>query len=139
MFVPILWIKSGIFISTIWPAFVAAATLETAELANPAASAADSVENIDARLVSVLKRKLPGETTVMKLDRVPEWLQTLTQRIVRDNIPHKYVRDKDWGKTAERWDGIQIRRKGPLRLTTKRKWKEVKHGTWKRYEIRQIT
>lgn len=89
-------------------------------------------------LVSIMKRKLPAGDETFAVKDAPEWFQDLMQRIVRENVPDKYVHEKDWGTTDRRWDGIQIKRRGPLRLTTKRKWKEVNHGTWKRYEITQI-
>ena len=61
----------------------------------------------------------------------------MMQRIVRENVPDKYVHDKDWGKTDRRWDGLKIRREG-LKISTKRRWKQVNHGTWRRYEITQV-
>ena len=61
------------------------------------------------------------------------------QRIVRENVPDKYVQEKDWGKTDRRWDGLHVKRRGTLNWSTKRKWKEVNHGTWKRYEVTQIS
>lgn len=94
-----------------------------------------SVPSSPDRLVSVLKRRLP--TGKVELSQAPEWFQTMVQHIVRENVPHKYVRDKDWGMTERRWNGIRVRRNG-FRISTKRKWKDVNHGTWKRYEITQI-
>ncbi len=61
----------------------------------------------------------------------------MMQRIVRENVPDKYVQDKDWGKKGRRWDGLKIRRDG-LKISTKRRWKQVNHGTWRRYEITQV-
>jgi hypothetical protein len=67
----------------------------------------------------------------------PEWFQAMVRRIVRENVPDRYVVDKDWGKTDRRWDGLKIRREG-FQIRTNRRWKEVNHGTWRRYEIIQI-
>lgn len=92
----------------------------------------------ESELVSILKRNMPSENETIEMKDAPEWFQNMMQRIVRDNIPDKYVQDKDWGKTEKRWDGLQLRRRGFLRLSTKRRWKEVNHGVWKRYEIHQI-
>ena len=89
----------------------------------------------ERRLVSILKQNLPEADGSMQVKDAPEWFQNMIQRIVRENVPEKYVHDKDWGKTDRRWDGLDIKTKGPFRLTTKRKWKEVNHGTWRRYEI----
>ena len=107
------------------------------ELATPRTVAPPKLES-DPKLVSILKQNLPQKDQTMRIGDAPEWFQTMMQRIVRENIPQKYVRDKDWGLTAKRWDGLQVKRKGPLRITTKRKWKEVNHGAWKRYEVSQI-
>ena len=90
-----------------------------------------------SQLVSILKRKLPADQTLPVQD-APEWFQQLMQRIVRENVPDKYVQEKDWGKTDRRWDGLRVKRRGTLQWSTKRKWKEVNHGTWKRYEVTQI-
>ena len=90
------------------------------------------------KLTSILKRNLPAAQQTVPVRDAPEWFQQLMQRVVRDNVPDKYVRDKDWGHTARRWDGVKIRRRGVLDWSTKRRWKEVNHGTWKRYEITQI-
>jgi hypothetical protein len=91
----------------------------------------------ERELVSVLKQKMPNANETLQMQDAPEWFQNMMQSIVRENVPDKYVQDKDWGKTDKRWDGLQVRRKGSFRLTTKRRWKEVNHGAWKRYEITQ--
>ena len=91
-----------------------------------------------AELVSILKRKLPPQNETFEVKDAPEWFQTMMQRIVRENVPQKYVQDKDWGKTERRWAGVKVQRKGVLDWHTKRQWKEVNDGTWKRYEVTQI-
>ena len=48
--------------------------------------------------------------------------------------PHQYEGDKNWGKTKSVWAGVRVRREG-LRITTKRKWKDVKHGLQTRYRV----
>ncbi len=58
----------------------------------------------------------------------------LITRIVTDNIPHEYEEKKDWGKTTEIWAGVKIWREG-LRIETKRRKKEVKHGKWRLYRV----
>ncbi len=89
-------------------------------------------------LVSILKRKLPRQNQTIQVKDAPEWFQTMMQRIVRENVPQKYVQDKDWGKTEKRWAGVKVQRKGMMNWYTKRQWKDVNHGTWKRYEVTQI-
>ena len=88
-----------------------------------------------SEVISVL-RQLPTRLAFTPKD-APEWVQSMVQRIVRESVPDKYVRDKDWGMTDRRWDGLKVRREG-LRISTKRRWKEVNHGTWRRYEISQV-
>lgn len=110
------------------------------QLANPAETVTNATTTLPSagHLVSILKQNLPAPEGSMQMKDAPEWFQNMIQRIVRENVPEKYVHDKDWGKTDRRWDGLDITSKGPLRLTTKRKWKEVNHGTWRRYEISPV-
>ena len=61
-------------------------------------------------------------------------LSELLTQLGRTHIPNRFVEDKDWGETKERWDGLHVQLKG-LQLKTKRRKKEVNHGTWKRYEV----
>ena len=61
-------------------------------------------------------------------------LNQLMTRMALKHIPHQFTEDKDWGKTDRRWDGVKVRREG-LKIKTKRKWKEVNHGTWKKYSV----
>ncbi len=64
-------------------------------------------------------------------------LDRLLTEIVLEHIPHSYENKKDWGHKSERWDGLHISLDG-LRLDTKRRKKEVNHGTWNMYRIRFI-
>jgi hypothetical protein len=64
-------------------------------------------------------------------------LQQLITAIVRDNIPDEYEERKGWGDTTEVWAGLKVWQEG-LQIKTKRRKKEVNHGTWKRYRIRLI-
>ncbi len=86
-------------------------------------------------MVSIL-RKIPTPQDV-PIDDAPEWLQTMVQHIVTENIPHEYKDDKHWGQQDKRFDGLRVRREG-LQIKTKRRWKEVNHGTWRKYEITQV-
>lgn len=54
--------------------------------------------------------------------------------LVRENIPEHYQNDKDWNRTKKKYAGIKLRRDG-WRIDTKRRWKEVRHGRWRRYRI----
>ena len=56
--------------------------------------------------------------------------QLMTQ-LVLNNMPHSYADDKRWGKTQQRFGGIQLRRDG-WNVETKRKWVTVNHGLWQK-------
>lgn len=90
------------------------------------------------QLRSVLKQRLEKKADPVAMQDAPEWFQNMMHRILIESLPAKYVHEKDWGGTTKRWDGLHIQRKGPFRVYTKRKWKEVNHGTWKRHEISLI-
>ena len=60
----------------------------------------------------------------------------LTQLIL-NHMPLDYLDEKKWGQQEKRWDGIQFRREG-IKLETKRRWKQVNHGTWKKYHASLI-
>lgn len=53
----------------------------------------------------------------------------------RQLLPESYQRDKDWDKQKRIYAGFNIRADDG-RLSTKRRWKEVNHGRWLRYDIR---
>ena len=64
--------------------------------------------------------------------------ETLT-RIVRDNMPHEFSDEKKWGTQKKKWRGIKFRRDSDDgRLETKRRYKMVNHGTWKKYSAHLI-
>jgi hypothetical protein len=66
-----------------------------------------------------------------------ESLNQILRRIVLDNVPHTHTDLRDWGQTAQRWSGVQLRREG-WKLETERKWATVNHGLWKKYSIRLV-
>ncbi len=59
-----------------------------------------------------------------------QWLAALAVR----KAPRTYDGDKDWGKTKQLWAGVKIRRDG-WKLKTNRRFREVEHGRWVRYEV----
>jgi hypothetical protein len=67
-----------------------------------------------------------------------ESMDGLLVDIARNAIPIHYENTKDWGKTKERWDGLHISRDG-FQIKTKRRKKAVNHGTWKKYEIKNLS
>jgi hypothetical protein len=61
----------------------------------------------------------------------------LVTRLVRENLPDKYEKTKNWGHTIEVWDGVHMSLDG-ARLKTKRKRKAVNHGTWTMYRAELV-
>ena len=49
-------------------------------------------------------------------------------------MPRTLDGDKDWGDTKRLWAGVQIRRDG-FKLKTHRRFREVEHGRWVKYEV----
>ncbi len=103
-------------------------------------------------LVSSVQAQLPvappasGEqfkATISPEDATPEIfnadaaMNALITKLVLQQMPHSYTRNKDWGKQAERWDGIKWDTKGG-RIYTKRRKKKVNHGTWRQYSASLI-
>ncbi len=61
-----------------------------------------------------------------------EGLSELITGIVRRSIPDEYENKKEWGMTKPVWDGLHISLDDG-QIKTKRRWKEVNHGSWKTY------
>jgi hypothetical protein len=61
----------------------------------------------------------------------------LIKSLVLATLPREYENTKHWGATKPRWDGLHISLDG-LQLKTKRRWKDVNHGTWTRYRATLI-
>jgi hypothetical protein len=59
-------------------------------------------------------------------------INQLITRLVLQEMPHRYERNKGWGAQAERWDGIQWEQDG-WEIKTHRRKKMVNHGTWRKY------
>ncbi len=64
-------------------------------------------------------------------------LQGLITALVRENLPDQYESRDHWGDTKEIWAGVNVRLDG-LQIKTKRRKKEVNHGTWKLYQVRFV-
>ena len=58
-------------------------------------------------------------------------------KIILEHMPLQYADDKKWGKQEKRWDGVDLRYEG-IKLKTKRRWKMVNHGTWKKYDAQLV-
>ena len=66
-----------------------------------------------------------------------EEFQAFVTGLAREHIPDEYERKKNWGATKKVLDGVDVDLDG-LRLDTKRRWKDVNHGTWQWYKVTQI-
>jgi len=64
----------------------------------------------------------------------PEEFQELVTAIVREQLPDKYEKTKNWGQTKRVWAGLKVERDG-LRLETRRRYREVNDGPWQKYRI----
>ena len=54
-------------------------------------------------------------------------------------MPHEFSDEKKWGTQKKKWRGIKFRRDSDDgRLETKRRYKMVNHGTWKKYSAHLI-
>ena len=56
--------------------------------------------------------------------------------IILDNIPHQYEDKDDWGRQKQIVSGLKVWRDG-LKIKTKRRRKNVNHGTWTRYTVKR--
>jgi hypothetical protein len=63
----------------------------------------------------------------------PEF-QALITRLAREQLPDKYEKTKNWGKTTRVFDGWKLERDG-LRLETRRRFKQANDGAWQKYTI----
>ena len=62
--------------------------------------------------------------------------QWLTQLVLK-HMPHEYNKDKNWGNQSKRWSGVKFRRDtDDGKLETKRRYKQVNHGTWRKYSAK---
>lgn len=71
------------------------------------------------------------------LDQAPEQARSLLTEVALATIPSEYEDERKWGQTKKVWDGLHVHMDG-LEVKTKRRWKEVKHGTWKKYRVSLI-
>lgn len=77
---------------------------------------------------------LPRDVPEFDLEDAPPGTRTLLKRLLVELLPHEFEETGKWGTTKKVWDGVHMKMDG-LHLKTKRKWKEVNHGTWKKHRI----
>ena len=83
--------------------------------------------------VSRSKTKIPVAEFSISEAQARASVQWLAELAI-DKAPRVYQGDKDWGKTKEVWSGLKVYREG-LRISTKRRKKNVRHGRWVKYEL----
>lgn len=66
-------------------------------------------------------------------DRATASVQWLVDRAVNE-LPRTIDGDKGWGDTKKIWSGVKVRLDG-LKVKTHRRYREVQHGRWIRYEV----
>ncbi len=76
----------------------------------------------------------PARPPAMDEPALGKWL---LEHILYEALPTNYEDTKKWGTTKEVFDGWHTKADG-LKISTKRKWKRVEHGTWKRYRITML-
>lgn len=64
-------------------------------------------------------------------------LSELVESIVHAAVPRTFSSDKHWDKHRKVFAGVKVRTDGPKVRISKRK-KRVRHGFWRRYEVRLI-
>ena len=84
-------------------------------------------------VASSVKAEVSTDDSPTSVDAGSEIDELLTGLVLK-HLPHDFAEDKDWGRQAERFDGLKVRRKG-LGIRTKRKKKMVNHGSWKKYNV----
>ena len=60
--------------------------------------------------------------------------QQLLTRLAREQLPDKYEKSKNWGKTTRVFAGWKVEQEG-LKVETHRRYKEVNDGAWQKYSI----
>ncbi|TWU15126.1 hypothetical protein [Allorhodopirellula heiligendammensis] len=75
----------------------------------------------------------PTSGVSMTPDQTRQSVQWLADQLMQ-HVPRQITGDDDWGDTKKVWAGVKVRRDG-WELKTKRRWQELRHGRWVRYEI----
>ena len=83
-------------------------------------------------LVSIAESGPSTQQTALNVLPDTSGTDALVRSILLQNLPREYENSKEWGQTKRRWNGLDVSLDG-LRIDTKRRWKEVNHGTWTRY------
>lgn len=120
------------FLCSLWVALVASGLTASAQVP-PAASRSGA--GADANKFHLGQLDF-GRLTDRQFDlqQTPAQFQPLLINSILDIVPNDYDHTKKWGGTKEIVSGLDVKiRNGKVR--TKRRRKEVNHGTWKRYKV----
>ncbi|WP_372722754.1 hypothetical protein [Novipirellula sp.] len=88
---------------------------------------------LSANLV-VAQQTTAQQTLSVSESQAKESMQWLATRAMQE-VPPVYTGDKDWGDTKKVWAGVHAKFDG-LKLKTHRRFKQLNHGRWIRYEIK---
>jgi hypothetical protein len=69
----------------------------------------------------------------MTPEQTRQSVQWLAEQLLL-HVPRRIEGDDDWGDTKKVWAGVKVHREG-WELKTNRRWRELRHGRWIRYEI----
>ena len=83
-----------------------------------------------------LASSAPAATPEQPVPLSPEANDFVTSLILL-SVKDRYVDDDDWGGSKRVQSGLNIRMEHG-RLKTSRRWKQIKHGTWKRAEVQLL-
>lgn len=72
-------------------------------------------------------------TTSLPTAEAEQFLQLIAD-LVRSNLPAQHIDEKHWNKTKEVYAGVHFRRDG-WNIETKRRWRTVNHGLWRRFQV----
>ncbi|ADB14767.1 hypothetical protein Psta_0070 [Pirellula staleyi DSM 6068] len=64
----------------------------------------------------------------------PESFQLWITERAREQMPSEYEKTTGWGNTTRILSGWKVEREG-IKVETRRRYKEVNHGTWKKYRV----
>ena len=89
-----------------------------------------------AAMTAVLQYPAAAEEAAPSFTPSEEFQQFITS-IVRDTLPAKYEKTKNWGNTKRAFDGWKVEQDG-LKIETRRRWKDANDGAWQKYSVRLI-
>lgn len=96
------------------------------------AIAAGNARGVPAQAISQ-PASLVAAGVSMTPEQTRQSVQWLSDQLML-HVPRKMDGDDNWGETKKMWAGVKLRRDG-WELKTNRRWKELRHGRWVRYEI----